>query len=589
MPDHSWPKYLSRWAGGAAPSGQTQGGWQPQKQEVPGSVVLKDALGQADLAGEAKTALDGYRAVLRSLEAKGGARYRAGTLEQAQQELEQVPLSPSLGAAVAILRELFQGSMDVMFRGLLVGGTRPAMLLFIDGMVREERIELSILQPLVRWGNPDQVPGAGADLRTWLEAVAVTITQAESVQTVGQVVDTILGGDAVLLVDGVAQGVKLSTRGWNQRAVDEPASESSIRGPREGFVESLRTNTMLVRRRIRSPHLKIERVVLGRRTRTLVDIVYLKDVAGPGLVDEVRRRLSRIDIDGVLDSGTVEELIEDQPFSLFPQVAPTERPDRVAAALLEGQVAILCDGSPFALIMPITFWSLLQASEDYYERFWIGSALRYLRYLFLALALLGPSLYIAVTTYHQEMLPTSLLLSIAAAREGTPFPAFVEVFLMEVFFEALREAGVRLPRPVGQAVSIVGALVIGEAAVRAGFASAPVVIIVASTGIASFTIPRFNLGIAIRLLRFVMMLLAGSLGLFGIMVGLIAILVHVCALRSFGVPYLQPVAPLTWAGLKDVLLRAPTWLMGERMPGLGQLNRQRQAPWLKPGPKGDGP
>lgn len=553
----------------------------------PASPVLQEALAQAQLAPEMVAALQRYHAALQALEGRGGAKYRAGVLEEAQRELEQLPVPASLGAAVSVLKELFAECADVVFRGFLVGGKRPALLLHIDGMVEEQRIELSLLEPLIRWGSPAKVPEAGADVAGWLQAVGVTITQAESLQTMAQVVDAVLGGDTVLVVDGVNQAVKLSSRGWKQRAVEEPMAESSIRGPREGFVESLRTNTMLVRRRVKSPHLKIERLVLGRRTRTIVDIVYVKDLASPGLVAEVRSRLKRIDIDGIIDTGMIEELIEDQPTSVFPQVANTERPDRVAGALLEGQVVIMADGSPFALSVPVTFWSLMQAGEDYYERFWIGTALRWLRYLLALLALVGPSLFIAITTFHQEMLPTNLLLSIAAARENVPFPALVETFLMEVFFEALREAGVRLPRTVGQAVSIVGALVIGQAAVQAGLVSAPVVIIVAATGIASFTFPRFSLGIAVRMLRFPMMLLAGSLGLFGIMVGLIAVLVHLCALRSFGVPYLQPLAPLTWSELKDVLIRAPQWLMGHRPAAGRPVNRRRQGPWLKPGPGGN--
>lgn len=597
MSPRTWLQYLARWAGGASPQAQGGGGkqgaggggGQQQSQPTIASPVLRDAIGRADLPDFAEPALKGYRSALKLLEAKGGAKYRAGALEQAQQELEQVALPASLGAAIAILKELFQHCEDVVFRGLLIGGRRSALLLFVDGMVKNDRVEQSILEPLVRWGDPEGVPGAHADLSTWLGAVGVTISQAEPVRTVGQALDAVLGGDAVLLVDDVGHGVKLSTRGWQQRSIEEPPAESIIRGPREGFVETLRTNTALLRRKLRSPHLKIERMVIGRRTRTPVDVIYLKDVTAPSLVTEMKSRLHRIDVDGVLDTGMLEEFIEDQPSSPFPQIINTERPDRVASGLLEGQVAVMCDGSPVALVAPATLWAFMHAGEDYYERFWVSSFLLWMRYIFLLLALVGPSLYVAITTFHQEMLPTTLLLSVASAREGVPFPALVEVFLMEVFFEALREAGVRLPRQVGQAVSIVGALVIGEAAVRAGLASAPVVIIVASTGIASFVFPRVNLGVAIRLLRFPMMVLAGTLGLFGIMIGLILILIHLCALRSFGVPYLQPVAPFTWTDLKDVLLRAPLWLMGKRPASFGSINRRKQAPWLKPGPGGRRP
>lgn len=616
----AWRRYLIRWAGGASPPA---GPWQPGaggagggasgaggqgpggagagqgrgagpgpggaqgggQQPDLGAAVIQQVLAQDQPAGQAAAALARYRAAVAALQ-DPKARRKGEELGAALQEMEQQPIPAPLGSALALLQALLQGCEDVIFRGVLIGGQRRAALLFTDGMVSAERVEEGVLKPLIQWGDPDRMPQDPDGLRTWLESVAVAASDTKSVYTVGEAVKAVLGGDCLLLVDGCPHGVKLAARGWEQRAITEPVAESVIRGPREGFIENLRVNTALLRRKLQTPHLKLERLILGRRTRTTVVIAYLQDVANPELVAEVRRRLQRIDVDGIVDLGQIEELIEDQPTSVFPQMANTERPDRVAGALLDGQVAVLADGSPFALLMPVTFWTLLTASEDYYERFWIGSLLRWLRYLFLVISLVGPSLYIAVTTFHQEMLPTPLLLSIAAAREGIPFPALVEALLMEVFFEALREAGVRLPRPVGQAVSIVGALVIGEAAVRAGLASAPVVIIVATTGIASFTFPRFDLGIAFRILRFPMIFLAGSLGLFGIMVGLVAILVHLCALRSFGVPYLQPVAPFTWQDIKDVVARMPMWLAGHRPKAFAPINRRRQAPWLKPGPEG---
>ena len=255
-------------------------------------------------------------------------------------------------------------------------------------------------------------------------------------------------------------------------------------------------------------------------------------------------RLKRIEIDGILESGYIEEMIEDNPYSPFPQIMTTERPDIACSNLLEGRAVILVEGTPFSLIAPISFFSLIQSHEDYYQRFMIGTIIRWLRYLFLGVSLLFPSLYVAILTFHQEMVPAQLLLSMAASREAVPFPAIVEALLMEIAFEALREAGVRLPKQIGSAVSIVGALVIGQAAVQAGLVSAPMVIIVAITGISSFMIPRYVAGIAIRMLRFPIMLLAATLGLLGIMMAIIAIAIHLCTLRSFGVPYLAPLAPL---------------------------------------------
>ncbi|GAA3330635.1 hypothetical protein GCM10020331_084000 [Ectobacillus funiculus] len=267
----------------------------------------------------------------------------------------------------------------------------------------------------------------------------------------------------------------------------------------------------------------MEAIKVGRLSNTNIVITYLDGVVEPSLVAEVRERLRRIDIDAILESGYIEELIGDNPFSVFPQVNNTERPDKVAANLLEGKIGILIDNTPFALIMPITFfYEMLQSSEDYYQHFMVSTVIRWLRFCMIGIALLLPSLYIAITTYHPEMLPTTLLLSVASGRETVPFPAFVEALIMEISFEGLREAGVRLPRTVGQAVSIVGALVIGQAAVQAGIVSATMVIVVSITGISSFIFPVFfSQGIAIRLLRFPMMICAATLGLYGILVAIL--------------------------------------------------------------------
>lgn len=323
-------------------------------------------------------------------------------------------------------------------------------------------------------------------------------------------------------------------------------------------------------------------------TKTCIIVTYIEGLVEPSLVTEVNSRLSRIEIDGILESGYIEELIEDQPSSPFPQILSTERPDVVCGNLLEGRIAILVDGTPFVLIAPTTLFSLLQSSEDYYQRSLASTAIRWLRYFFTAMSFVLPSLYVALITYHHEMVPTSLLISMASSREAVPFPALVEAMIMEVTFEALREAGVRLPKQVGAAVSIVGALVIGQAAVQAGLVSAPMVIVVAITGIASFMIPHYIAGISIRLLRFPMMLLAGTLGLLGIMLGVIMAVVHLCSLRSLGVPYLSPVGPLRVQELKDTLVRAPWWMMDTRPKLLGEANPHRQAPGMKPGPTNGG-
>lgn len=368
----------------------------------------------------------------------------------------------------------------------------------------------------------------------------------------------------------------LRFRGWEHRAIAEPSTETVIRGPKEAYIENLQVNLALLRRKIKSSELKFEKLIVGRYTKTDVVVAYINGLADPKIVNELKNRIQKIDIDGVLETNYLEELIEDNPYSIFPTIKHTERPDTTAGLLLEGRIAVFVDGTPFVLTLPSLFVSNMQSSEDYYERYYISSFIRLIRFLALNISLLLPSLYIAISTFHPEMLPSLLLLSLANQREGVPFPAVVEVLIMEIIFEILREAGVRLPRPVGQTVSIVGALVIGEAAVSAGIVSPAMVIVVALTGIANFVIPAYNTASAIRLLRFFMIILGGTFGLFGIMVGLMAIQGHLATLRTFGIPYLSPIAPINLEGQKDVWVRSPWWAMRKRPSVIGYLNLNRQ-------------
>lgn len=378
------------------------------------------------------------------------------------------------------------------------------------------------------------------------------------------IMDELLSGNGVLLQNGSNEAIILGIRSFQSRDITESQSEAVVRGPREAFTEVIRTNTSLVRRIIRSPRLKVEGMKLGTLTKTDIAVLYIEGITNQQIVDEVKERLSRIHIDGILESSYIEEFIEDQPFSLFPQVENTEKPDKVASALLNGKVAIFVNGTPIVLMVPAILFSFLQASEDYYERFFYASVIRLIRLLFFHIALLLPSLYIAITTYHQEMLPTELLIAISTAREGVPFPAVVEAIIMETTFEILREAGLRLPRQVGSAVSIVGALVIGQAAIQASIVSPAMVIVVASTGIATFAIPAYNLTYSLRILKYFLMILASIFGLFGVISGVILIVMHVCKLKSFGIPYLSGFAPFIPSDQKDVYIRVPRWFMVKR-------------------------
>ncbi|HEX3012437.1 MAG TPA: spore germination protein, partial [Syntrophomonadaceae bacterium] len=382
----------------------------------------------------------------------------------------------------------------------------------------------------------------------------------------GNIIDELITGNTVFFMDGIDSALIIGSGGWKDRSVSEPSTESVVRGPRDGFTETIDTNTALIRRRIKSPDLRIDEFKIGIKTKTAVLVVYINGIARQDIVNEVKSRLQKIRIDGVLESGYIEELIEDASFSLFPQIEHSERPDKVSAALLEGRIAVMVDNTPFVLIVPTVFLQFIQSPEDYYERFPVASLTRFVRATAFFISIILPALYIALTSFHQEMIPTPLALSIAASREGVPFPSIGEAFLMEATFEILREAGLRLPKQAGQAVSIVGGLVIGQAAVQAGIVSQAMVIVVALTGISSFAIPAYNAAAAGRLIRFPLMLLAAFLGLPGILAGLTIILIHLSGLRSFGVNFLDPFTSPDEDQFKDTLVRTP-WGNMFHLPG----------------------
>ncbi|REE89011.1 spore germination protein KA [Paenibacillus taihuensis] len=482
--------------------------------------------------------------------------------EPAMPELDvNIQVSSDLNQNEQALHTIFEHCSDIVFRKVRHASgaveTMEWLVIFLSSLVNEEVIDDHILKSMISLQAEKKLP---------LEEFAETFLSAGTIEVTTNMKDIVrqlLNGYAIVLAQAEPAAMMVKANGTKQRSLEEPSSEPVIRGPRDGFVENVMTNMGLLRNRMKTPRLKMESVTLGELTQTQVVIAYIAGVADASLIDEIKKRVNRIQIDGILDSGYVEEFIEDLPYSPFPQIHSTERPDVVAAELLEGRVSILVDNTPFVLIAPMTLWAGLQASEDYYVRWPIATFVRWIRFLFIFIAIFAPPLYVAITTFHQEMIPTNLVLSIASAREAVPFPALIEALLMEIIFEALREAGIRLPKQIGQAVSIVGALVIGQAAVQAGIISAPVVIIVSITGIAAFTIPRYSFANGIRLLRFPMLFLAGTLGLYGIVLGFIAILLHVSSLRSFGVPYFTPVS---LSSLKDIVIRSPIWARTLRPP-----------------------
>ncbi|MDO9534958.1 MAG: spore germination protein [Bacillota bacterium] len=508
---------------------------------------------------------------------KSGTDKTGGPYNQVQM------LSPDLSVNLKMIREKLGNSMDFIIREFNIGKTRAA-LVCIDGLVDKEMIESHILQPMLiyaRMAEPTPVKGE-KELLKFIEDNTLTVLDYQELSSLDKLLDKIFSGYTILIIDGIAVTLAIETIGYEARDVTEPETESVVRGPREGFTERLQVNIALLRRKIKSPDLRLERMTLGEVTRTDICIAYIRGIADDKIVDEVKKRLQRIEIDGILESGYIEGFIEDAPFSLFPTVGNTEKPDVLAGKLLEGRVAIFVDGSPMVLTLPYLFMENLQASEDYYSRWPSGSISRWLRFLAIFFTTLLPPLYVAVISYNPELLPTILMITVAASRAGIPFPPVLEVTLLGAIFEILREAGVRQPRPVGQAVSIVGVLVIGQAAISAGIVSAPGVMIVALTGISSFAVPAQTA--AYVFIRLFLLALTATTGFFGLTIGIIILLVHLTSLRSFGVPYMSPLAPINVAGWKDLFLRAPWWAMVGRPAVIARQNRKRIGSVTMPGP-----
>jgi len=449
--------------------------------------------------------------------------------------------------------------------GLFRIGRDEVEITWLSSVTDPQRISERIVMPLAASAGLDPAPDTtdrlGALLRLRLPAAMLKQTD-----NAGTAAGLLLEGHVLLRPAAAAASTwyAVQAAAEHYRPIKEPSTQTIIRGPKEGFTESAEVAIGLLRRRIRNPQLRFEKHVLGSETATPVYIAYIAGLANEGFLKELRRRILRFGGDSIFDSGNVEELIADRQLTPFPLVYNSERPDSVASHLLEGKLAVIVEGSPFVLSAPVTFQDFFQSAEDYYQPFLMASAIRLIRYFSFMLALLLPSAYVALITFHHELIPTEFLLSVMAQREGIPFPAFVETFIMEITFEVLREAGIRMPRAIGPTVSIVGGLVIGQAAVEAGIISNIMVIIVALTAIASFVSPIYSMSVSTRLLRFILITLAACMGMYGVLLGLIAMVLHLTSLRSFGVPYLAPIAPFKWRQLRDVFVRLPISVLKKR-------------------------
>jgi spore germination protein KA len=464
------------------------------------------------------------------------------------------------------LQEVFSECNDFIIRDIFYGNSRSIILIaYMDGLIDKQLLNQHTIEPLTSVIIKEDDPSVHPSIGIIMDRV-VNNSEISETGSLKNAIGSLLSGSAVLFTDGGNTALKINLKAIKGRAVEEADSERSLRGPREGFVENLQVNITLLRQTIKNPNLKIENMTLGEQTHTEIAICYIKNIVNDKIVKEVKVRLNKIKIDAILESGYIEHFIEDNVIRLFPMVGNSEKPDKVAAKLLEGRVAILCDGTPFALTIPFLLIENFQAAEDYYGHPIYCSVLRILRLAALLVTTCLPALYVSLAAFHQAVIPFKLLMTMAASREGIPFTPFVEALLMNICFDLLREAGIRMPKSIGDAVSIVGAIVLGQAAVEAGIASSPMVIVTSLTAICSFVVP--SLAQVSMIMRYILLAVANMFGLFGMAIVFVMTFTYLCTKRSFGVPYLSPFAPLNTQDLKDTFIIVPVWAMFTRPKSL---------------------
>lgn len=469
---------------------------------------------------------------------------------------ESWKVSANLRENEKYLRSRLENCSDILIRPMRLGDKHKVdcLMVYIEVAVSNMMLDDSALGKMINhfWEISPE------DIQEFVRHNSLGIADVKKLENLDESIDAMLAGNAVFFIDGYDKAMKISSKGYPSTGVMEAESEKVLRGSREGFSDSVKSNSALVRKRLRDTRLKVEEYKIGVRSHTLTQVLYMDDLVHEGLLEEVKERLEEFQIDGILDSGMLEQLTEDVWYSPFPQYQTTERPDRAVQEILKGKVVILCDNSPEALILPGNFSSFMESSEDWYHRFEMASFLRILRYLAVIMATVLPGLYLAVIRFHTQILPSALILSFAEAREGVPFSSVVELIFLELAFELIREAGVRVPGSLGNAIGIVGGLVIGQAAVEANLVSPIVVMIVALTALGSMTVPNEEFAAAFRLVKYGFLILGGYLGIYGIVLGVYLVIGHLAGLISFGIPYLVPFIKKEQKGSRgEGVLRVP--------------------------------
>lgn len=544
-------------------------------------------------------ALGGVKVRLPSIQRRKKQKAEFSPLDLAQgREGTRIKLITSARAnALKLQEQVGKDNVDFKQRELIIptAPTIGAQLCFFETLIDATALNKQILQPLLLGSREkpialEELPGKILSEKVGQNLILTG--KPQEFQYEDEVLSAVLRGQVIIFLEGMEVALGIEMRKVPERAIEEPQSESVLRGPREGFTECISDNKSLLRRRIKSGKLRFDSFRVGRISKSEGAVIYLEGIANHKLIEEIKRRIQSLDVDIVPDSSILETLIEDHPLLLFPTTFFTERPDLVQIALAEGRVAILLENSPACLIAPATFFDFFKTAEDYYLRWPFPFFIRQVRLLAGLVAIWAPAVYIAVTTFHREMLPTPLALSIAATRENVPFPAFLEAFSMELTLELIREAGVRLPSPIGQTIGIVGAVVLGQAAVSAQIVSPFLVIVVALTAIASFVVPLFIEERGVRLLRFPLMIMGAVMGLYGIMAAMAAVVAVQTAMTSFGQPYFTPLGPFWPKAFVDTVFRFPVWMSNTRPRWLRPGDLERQDPvvrdWALDGENPDG-
>lgn len=493
---------------------------------------------------------------------------------KANSHIEKDCLDKSLESNISLFKNIFKNDETLIVREFQNKKLKAAQccIIYFDGMVNTEIVNENIIQPVLRNDLSEDIESD--NLLDELKKKVIVSNNVTMETEISKIINTVISGDTLFLLEGYDKVLVISSKGWQTRSISEPESAKVVRGPREGFTESILMNLSMIRRKIKNPDLKFKFKEIGERTNTRTCICYIEGLALDGVLEELEQRLEKIEIDGIIDSGYIQELIRDSPYSPFETVGSSERPDIIAAKLLEGRVALFVDGSPFVLTVPYLVVENFQANEDYYNNFIFGSMNRLIRGITSVTSVAIPAIFLSIVTYHQEMLPTPLLLSIAGSRQGVPFATSISLFMMLFIFDILREVGTRMPTPIGQAVNIVGTLVLGQAAVEAKLVSAPVIIVTALTGIT--TLINMNFVAATIVFRTFFLLGASFLGIYGFLLTFIIMYLHLMSIRSFGVSYMMNVTRAKNHDGQDAWIRAPWWVMTLRPKIVAAKNIVRQ-------------